>query len=173
MDTKKLNTNLIKNLYSNNESIALGAISEIAETGNSEYLPALIELLNSHESNKIKDKILKVLAEIKHTNAVPFLIKAVEDKRLKAIREDLVRICWENGLDYTNYFSVFIGLLINADYMVAFEAYTLIENSVGTISKASSQEYISQLKDALASVGEERQTLIHHIIQYLPSLVKA
>lgn len=173
MDTKKLNNNLLKNLYSNNESIVLAAIKEISETGNSEYLPALIELLNNHESDEIKDKVAKVFSEIKHTNAVPYLVKAIEDNRLAGIREVLVRTCWENGLDYTNYFSTFVDLLINGDYMVAFEAYTLIENSEGTLSKASAMEYISRLKEALASVGEERQTLIHHIIQFLPGLVKA
>ena len=173
MDTKKLNDNLIKNLYSNNDNIVLGAIKEISESGNSNYLPGLIELLNSHESEEIKNQIIKILTEIKHTNAVPFLAQAIEEKKYHGIQETLVRVCWENGLDYTNYFSIFIDLLINGEYMVAFEAYTVIDNSEGTISKASSQEYIARLKDALASVGEERQTLLHHIIQMLPGLVKA
>ena len=172
MKTNKLNDNLIKNLFSNNDKIVLETIQEISENGNSEYLPGLIELLNTHENETIKETIIKVLSEIKHSNAVPFFIQAIEDKRLDGIREILVRSCWENGLDYSNYFSTFIDLLIHGNYMVAFEAYTVIDSSEGTISKASSQEYITRLKDALPSVGEERQTLIHHIIQFLPGLVK-
>lgn len=173
MTTKNLNDIILKNLYSNTELLVLKAIDEISENGNSDYLPALIDILNSHKSDTVKNNIIKILSEVKQTNAVPIIINAIENPKLSNIKETLVRVCWENGLDYTNYFSTFIDLLINGDYMTAFEAYTVIDSTEGTISKTSSQQYIEQLKDALPSVGEERQTLIHHIIQFLPGIVKA
>lgn len=173
MTSTKLNDTILKNLYSSNEEQVLKAIESISHNGNSDYLPLLIDLLNTHESETVKKNATKILSELKFTNAVPLLVKAIEDHKLINIRETLVRACWENGLDYTNYFSTFVDLLIHGDYMVAFEAYTVIENTEGTISKISSQQYIEQLKDALASVGEERQTLIHRIIQFLPGIVKA
>ncbi|MFA9392566.1 MAG: HEAT repeat domain-containing protein [Prolixibacteraceae bacterium] len=173
MTSKKFNDTIIKNLYSNDENLVLKAIDDLSENGNSDYIPALIDLLNTHDSDAIKIHITKILSELKHTNAVPLLVQAIEDNKLVKLRETLVRVCWENGLDYSNYFTTFVNLLINGDYMVAFEAYTVIDSSEGSISKVSSQQYIEQLKEALPSVGEERQTLIHHIIQFLPGLVRA
>jgi len=173
MTSNKLNDTILKKLYSSNEEQVLKAIETISDNGNSDYISLLIDLLNTHESETVKKNITKILSELKHTNTVPILVKAIEDHKFINIRETLVRACWENGLDFTNYFSTFIDLLIHGDYMVAFEAYTVIENTEGTISKTSSQQYIDQLKDALASVGEERQTLIHRIIQFLPGIIKA
>jgi predicted metal-dependent peptidase len=173
MTNKKLNDLWLKNLYSTNEQEVLTTIEKISDSGNSDYLPALFDLLNSHQSNDVKKTITQLLSSLKHTNAVPMLVKAINDDKLMDIREYLVRSCWENGLDFSNYLSTFIDLLIHGDYMVAFEAYTVIESCEGTISKTSMQEYLDQLRDALASVGEERQTLIHHIIQFLPGIVKA
>ncbi|MBN2806054.1 MAG: HEAT repeat domain-containing protein [Prolixibacteraceae bacterium] len=172
MTTKKLNDLWLKNLYSTNEQEVLMSIERISESGNSEYLPALIDLLNTHKSTEVTKNIIQLLSSVKHTNAVPLLIKAIEDNKLLKIREHLVRSCWENGLDYSNYLYTFIDLLIHGDYMVAFEAYTVIESCEGNISKTSMHQYLDLLRDALASAGEERQTLIHHIIHFLPSLLK-
>lgn len=173
MTTKKLNELWLKNLYSNNDEAVLQTIEKITETGNSDYLPALFDLLKTHQNEEVKRSISELFSTLKHTDTVPLLVQAIKDDKLSSIREILVRACWENGLDYANHLSTFVDLLIHGDYMVAFEAYTVIENCEGKISKVSMLEYLDKLRDALASAGEERQTLIHHIIQFLPSLVKA
>lgn len=172
MNKSTINNKLANELFSNNYSKVIEAIHTIAESGNSSYLPALISLLQSNTNEEVKQSILKLLAEIKHSDAVPVLVNAIEDTKLLSVREDLLRACWENGLDYSNYFSTFIHVLIHGEYMEAFEAYTVIDSTEGTISETSMQEYLSTLKDALTDAAEDRQVLMHHLIQFLPSIVK-
>lgn len=173
MTNNKLNDQLLKKLFSANESDILFALNEIQEKGNSAYIPSLIEILNTSENQAVKNNTTTILSELKHTDAVPVLIKYIEDEKYSSIQETLVRICWENGLDFTNYFSTFVDLLIKGDYMVAFEAYTVIESTEGTISATSAKELIGTLKEALPTATSERQTLIDHIINFLPEIIKA
>ena len=172
MTEKNLNNNIVKKLYSNNLSSVNQALDEISQSGNSQYIPMLIDILHTHPHESVKSGVIKILSEIKHTNAVPELMKAIENPEYINLQETLIRICWENGLDFTNYFSTFIDLLIKGNYMIAFEAYTVIENSEGYLSSTSVHEYIDRLKEALTNVPEERTALIHSIIQFLPSLIK-
>lgn len=159
-------------LFSTNNSIVLETLDRISEMGNRLYLPILIDVLQINNDIEIKEKVIKILSEVKHNDSVPELIKAIETEKYRDIRETLIRICWENGLDYTNHLSTFMEVLIQGEYMEAFEAFTVIENSEGHISEVSSKEYISMLKAALPNVSDERQTLIHRIIQFIPSLIR-
>jgi hypothetical protein len=172
MDNKKVKNNIIQELYANDSTKINHALDEIKQNGNSNYIPLLIDLLHKNEDQVIVDKILKILSEIKHTDAVPELIKAIENEKYASIQEMLVRICWENGLDFTNHFSTFIDILINGDYMTAFEAFTVIENSKGEISSTSADEYISTLSERINDVPADRATLINHTIEFIPTLVK-
>ena len=133
----------------------------------------LIDTLNNNNNDDIQNKNVKLLSEIKHKDAVTELVKAIENDKYLKIQRSLISACWENGLDYTPYLSTFIQLLINGDYMTAFEAFTVIENSEGTLSETSMNEYLQQLRSALNNANDERKHLIHQIIQYLPSLLKA
>ncbi|MCF8362016.1 MAG: hypothetical protein K9G70_05270 [Prolixibacteraceae bacterium] len=172
MDNKKVNDSIIKKLYSNDSTQVSNALDDIKLNGNSNYIPILVDLLHKNENQEANDKILKILSEIKHTDAVPELINAIENEKYTSIHELLVRVCWENGLDFTNYFSTFIDILITGDYMTAFEAFTVIENSEGTLSETSADEYINLLNKEIENVPTDRATLIKHTIEFLPSLVK-
>jgi len=172
MDNKKIDDNIIQNLYSNSSIQINNALDEIKLNGNSNYIPILVDFLHENENQDTVNKIVTILSEIKHTDAVPELIKAIENDKYANIQEILVRACWENGLDFTNYLSPFIDILINGDYMTAFEAYTVIINSEGTISETSAEEYINLLNKEIENVPSDRATLIKHTIDFLPSMVK-
>lgn len=167
-----INDTIIKRLYANNTAQTISAIEEISQSGNSQYIPMLIDTLNNSNNVDIQNKIVKLLSEIKHKDAVEELVKAIENDKYLKIQRALISACWENGLDYTPYLSTFIQLLINGDYMTAFEAFTVIENSEGMLSQTSMNEYLQQLRSALDGANDERKHLIHQIIQYLPSLLK-
>nr|MDA3928010.1 hypothetical protein [Prolixibacteraceae bacterium] len=74
MTTNKLNDTILKNLYSDNEVSIEKALENIAQNGNSAYIPSLVDILNTSESIAIKNRISKILAEVKHTDSVPLLI---------------------------------------------------------------------------------------------------
>lgn len=173
MAENRLDDLIVKKLYSNYLTDVIYALNEIQEKGNSRYIPLLVDVLHSSKENEISELILKILSEAKHPDIVPELIKAIEDEKYINEQEELVRTCWENGLDYTNYFSTFVNLLINGNYMTAFEAYTVIENTEGFLSDTSAKEYIATLQNAIFDANDERKILIQSIVHFLPSIIKA
>jgi hypothetical protein len=168
-----MNELIIKKIYSTNQQTVISAIDELGQSGNSSYLPMLIDLLHSTLDNEVGERIITLLCELKHPDAAKYLVDAINDPKYLTIRETLTRTCWENGLDYTAYFGTFIRLLINSDYMTAFEAFTVIENSEEKIANEQVQEYLHQMRSALQTASDDRKILLHRIIQFLPSLIKS
>ncbi|MDA3879231.1 MAG: hypothetical protein PF436_02480 [Prolixibacteraceae bacterium] len=172
MNNNKAEEKIIRRLYSEDVMQISQSLNEISEHGNSSYIPMLADVLNQVEDITIKNKIVKILSEIKHTDAVPELVKAIENEKLAHIQETLVSVCWKNGLDFTNYFDTFIDIVINGEYMNAFEAFTVIENSEGTLSSTSAQEYINKLNSSIDRATTDRAILIKHLLDFLPQIVK-
>jgi hypothetical protein len=165
------NDSIIGDLFSIDQSIVLKTLSEISFTGKTHYIPVLIEILHSTDNQEVKQAIVKILSELKITNAVPVLVEAINNPNYKAIQEILVRICWENGLNFSPHLSTFVDLAIHADYMTSFEAITVIENSEGEISEEEAQSLIATIKNSIEKVPSERKILLSEIISFLPTLI--
>jgi len=84
--------------------------------------------------------------------------------------KDLVSSCWENGLDYSLYLSLFIDLLIESELIVAFEAYTVILNMSSKIDQTIIDKEIDRLEKALPKTTEEKRALFLDVIDFLPSI---
>lgn len=164
----KANQTIISNLESSDESIVLKTIKKIHESGNSAYLPKLIEILSQSQNDEIKKEIVKLLSEIKHRDAVPVLIEAIQDKNNTENLQLLVSACWENGLDYSNYLSLFIDLVIERDFMVSFEAHTVIMNMSGKISQEIVDKESHKIKRAILEIDESKKQLLHDLLDFLP-----
>lgn len=162
---------IIGDLFSANETIVLETLKEISFNGKTHYIPVMIELLHSTNSSEVKNSIIKILSELKLTNAVPVLIDAIKDPKFKNEQEILVRICWENGLNFSPYLSTFVDLAIHGDYMTSFEAITVIENSDGKISEEEVQLLTSTIERSMDKIGAERKVLLTNIINFLPTLI--
>lgn len=171
MSKNSLNDLLVKKLFSTNVDKVLEALDEIENTGNSLYLPSLIELLYLQNSEDVYHRTLKLLTEIKHPDAVPELIKAIQNPRYGKQRENILNCCWQNGLDYSGYLSEIAEFVLDADYMVAFEAYTIIMNTEEKIANEKGNQIIVQLEASMNLQDAARQELIKDIIAYLPTIM--
>ena len=106
--TKKTNKDLIAQLQASDTPIVLATIKKISESGNSAYLVPLLDLLSKTSSEDVKKRLKLLLAELKHTDAIPVIIDAIQDEKYKKIQKELVSSCWENGLDFSNHISIFV-----------------------------------------------------------------
>lgn len=168
--SKKLNKEIISKLQSNDSELVSETINQLSETGNSAYLPFLIELLHSTGNQEIKKQITRLLAELKHSDAVPLIIDAIQNKHYANELQYLVSACWENGMDYSAHLPLFIDLVIENDFMVAFEAHTVITNMTGKISKATCEQESRKIKEAILTAGEEKKNLLLDLLDFLPVL---
>jgi hypothetical protein len=171
MDFSKTEEQHINNLLSYNPQLVIATLEEIKFSGNSKLLPFLIELLHVSKNEEVKTQVYNILAELKHSDSIPLLIEAIQNGKYKNEQEMLIRSCWENGLDFTPFISVFVELVIKGDYMTAFEAFTVIENLEGNITNELSAYLLSMLKHGLDGAVNERKVLIFELIQFIPKLI--
>lgn len=89
-------------------------------------IDVIISLLDPNIDREDKDAKLAYVKEKKLNN---LLMKAVTEAETSEDRARLLTICWESGLDFRDDFLFFVEFACNDDYMTAFEAYTVIENT--------------------------------------------
>ena len=169
-DSAKINQNTITNLQSNNAELVNETINQLSESGNSAYLPFLFELLHSTSNDEIKRRIARLLAELKHSDAIPLIIEAIKNQAYTEELQYLVSACWENGMDYSGHLSLFVDLMIDHEFMIAFEAHTVITNMTGKISAATCEQESTKIKNALAQVSEENRQMLEEVLEFLPLL---
>jgi hypothetical protein len=161
----------IYNLKSGNPDIVLQTIEEIRETGSSSQFPALMDLSHETDNPDIKKGVLLLFSELKSTDTVPFLMDAIQNKKYADEVKDLLTCCWHNGLNYSSYLPLFIDLVIKEEFLIAFEAFTVIENMYGKIDESVVSQQLVKITNSLTSADEQKKYLLNEltaIIQNIP-----
>jgi hypothetical protein len=173
MTTDQIDSNhpdLLKNLQSANLLKVIGTLEELRISGKVTDIPVLIELLHGSQNPEIKMKVTGLLANLKERDAIPVIMEAIQNQKYAPELKELVASCWGNGLDYSNYLSIFTGLLIESDFLVAFEAYTVITNMTTQVEQAKIDIEIARLENAMVASSEQKKPLLLDVIDFLPSL---
>ncbi len=155
---------ILYNLKSTDSKHLLNTIDKIRKSGNSLLLDGLIDLLHNTEHSEIKHCVLNLLSELKDKACIPDLIAALKNEKYINERKELVACCWQNGLIYKDYLSFFIDLVIHEDFLVAFEAFTVIENMYGKVEDQVIAKEIIKVKDALINASEEKAYLLNGLL---------
>jgi hypothetical protein len=158
---------IISNLKSTDPDFLLETIEKVRESGNHLILPELIELLHNTELPEIKKSVLSLLSELKNKESVPLLMTAIKNEKYANERKDLVACCWQNGLNYNTFIPAFIDLVIKEEFLVAFEAFTVIENMVGNIEEEVIEAELIKIKDALKDAGEQKAYLLNGLLSVI------
>lgn len=163
--------NMLKGLQSTDSLMVIGTLEELRVSGKVSDIPVLIELLHSTPNPEIKSKITSLFANLKDSDAIPLIVEAIENQKYAPELKVLVSSCWENGMDYSNYLSLFVELLTGSDFRVAFEAYTVILNMTAQIEKAKVDLEVDRLEQAMHTTTDQKKELMLEVVDFLRSLV--
>jgi hypothetical protein len=159
------------NLKSNNPEVVLQTIEAIGETGKISQFEGLVELLHETENHDIKKRILNLFSELKSTETIPLMIDAIKNKKYADVLKDLLTCCWQNGLNFSPWLPLFIDLVINEEFLVSFEAFTVIENMYGKIDDIFIARQLAKIDDSLQNADKQKKYLLNElkiIIQNIP-----
>ena len=162
--------NILKGLQSADSLKVIDTLEELRVSGKVSDIPMLIELLHLTQNPEIKSKITSLFANLKESDAIPLIIEAIQNQKYAPELKKLLACCWENGLDYSNYLSLFIDLLIESDFMIAFEAYTVIVNMTFRIDQAKIDSELERLEQAIHVATDQKKELMREVVDFLPSL---
>jgi hypothetical protein len=161
---------VLKELSFADPETVLETLDGLRESGKVTDIPVLIELMNRTQNPEIKSKIAGLFGNLKEKEAVPLMIEAIQNPKYTSILKELVSSCWENGLNFSQYFSVFVDLLIGNDLIISFEAYTVIMNNEHRIDPEIIDLQIERLEKTLPTISEQKRPLILDVIDFLPSI---
>lgn len=157
----------IKTLKSENEKLVVKAIDDLRKEGENELLYNLISLYQHSDNKNIKDKVAALFCDLKNQESAPYVVDIIEDDSFSESKPMLVSSCWQSRLDYADYLEVFIKLTITAPFLVAFEAFTVIENIESKVTRERKSELIDYTKSLLHNVPEENLSLAGEIPQLI------
>lgn len=164
MSQVKIDEQIKKNLFSAKTEIVISAIEAIKKKGNKLYIPILFDLLNSIPELEIETEIKNLLGNVKDKESVNSFMRAVEDERYKPIRKSILTACWQNGLDFSTFLPVFIDLIINEDWEIAFEAFTIIDNFEFLPGEEIIRKSISKIEVALPVADDQKSYFLNEIL---------
>lgn len=162
--------NVLKGLQSADSIKVIETIEELRATGKASDIPILLEMLHLSQNAEIKSRIIALFSNLKESDAIPLIVEAIQNQKYAPEMKELVSCCWENGLDYSKYLSLFVDLLIGSDFLVAFEAYTVITNMTTTIDQAIIDHEIEKLDQAMRTTSDEKKALMLDVVDFLPSI---
>ncbi len=110
------------------------------DTNNADLVTILI---SSRSSREEKDE---ALIQLKENNAQSFIINAISKTKKPEHKALIVASCWETGLDFSKDYLFFIDLICSSDFLVSFEALTVIQEMEAEIDKGTLQQALIILK---------------------------
>lgn len=164
MSQIKIDEQIKKNLFSAKTEIVIAAIETIKKKGNKLYIPILFDLLNSMPEPEIATEIKSLLGNVKDKESINGFMRAVEDDKYKPIRKSILTACWQNGLDFSTFLPIFIDLVINEDWEIAFEAFTVIDNFEFLPGEEIIRKSISKIEVALPAADDQKSYFLNEIL---------
>lgn len=158
---------LVRNLKSQDEGIALRAIEDIRKDGDPEILPVLAKLLYSSDNDKMKAGIRGIFYDLKDPRAAETLVEIIGSQDFSDKKTFFVSTCWESKVDYTAHLSFFVDLLLNEEMPTAIEALTVIEEMLGPFEELELEENIDKIHEYLDFPTNDNEALATSLLEIL------
>jgi hypothetical protein len=163
---------VIDNLVALNDEQVISLIQDFRENGELFIVSPLIEMLYSKRGQVLKNSILDFIADIKNQDAVSIISQSIQKHMGDKNTSGLISACWQSNLDFSNEIPIFIDILCNADYQSSFDAFTVIENSIGNVSTEQIGLYITTIESRLKATPLDKKSLLTEMIVTLENFRK-
>lgn len=164
MDDKNLS--LIENSLANGgKEAVLAVLEKIREVGVPKLLPALIKVYKTCGDEDVKMAIFNLLSDVSQQELVDVMADAIASEEDANVKQMLVTSCWYSKIDYLPRLELFVDLVAESQFELAFEAFTVIENRQGSVSAERRAELISYIEGKLDSVVEGNESLAESLVE--------
>lgn len=158
---------LSKSIKSNDINEVLFSLNQIRVSGDPKIIFNILDLLISNPPLEISKAIIELLNDVKNQSVTEVIAKALEEERFFPIRKELIVSCWSSGLDYSKHLNLFVDIFISSDFLIAFEAFTLIETFENLFSEEIINPLIAKLKSNLTKMPDMKKSLLLELVHLL------
>lgn len=146
------------------------AFEEIKTKGDHSYIAPLIQLLHTSVTKETKELVYLLFSDLKDENSVDQLIDELKLEQDPDILARLVSTCWQNGLNYSKHLPYFVSLIIEQEFLIAFEAFTVIENMYGKIDLDIERFLLGEIERSIGQTEERKQYLLKGLLEIIPNI---
>jgi len=164
---------LISKLTAESDEHIISFITESKSELELFYLKPLIDMMLSERSENLKRTIVEFISEIKNNNIVPIVVDSLEKNFPQKNVTKLVTASWQSRLDFSKDLSIFFKILIKGNYQIAFEAFTVIENSLDNLEVEKINEFIGIVKKGVIASDRDKQLLLLEMVSILEKAKRA
>jgi hypothetical protein len=164
---------LLKQLESKDTGMILKALKKLEKIADINDLHSILKAMAKVSDLKLLNEFTGFLSNIRSNKAPVIMVQFLADPSSAKIRAELTRACWESQLDYSPHLMLFADLFIGGDYMLALEAFTVIENTCleRPVSKSVLTGISILMKNSLPDQPETKQRLTRQLILVLEPFV--
>ena len=135
-------------LLSTQTFVVLKAVEKLRQIGSPAFLDDLLNVLCDTGNDDIKASIISLLDDLKDENAVPIIIMAIQNEKCRNDKAALVASCWKSGLNFSSDLNIFLEVFISEEFIIALEAYSVLENNIPIMPGKDADKHIDYLKNA-------------------------
>lgn len=158
---------VVDTLKSIKDEQIISLIQEFRENGDLFIVEPLIELLYSKRSHPLKEAIIDFISDIRNQDAAKIITSSLQKHLGDPNTAGLLSACWQSNLDFSDEIPLFIEILCSSDFQTSFDAFTVIENSTGSLSLKNIDLYITAIESRLKGLSTEKQSLLTETIVML------
>ncbi|MCB8964231.1 MAG: hypothetical protein H6536_04230 [Bacteroidales bacterium] len=146
------------------DEVIVSTLVEIRDSGEEYMVEAIINLLFSKRTDRLKGEVMNFLVDIKSQSAVAVFVSAIRNNYGAEDLHRLVSVCWQSRLDFSADIELFIDLLCNADEQTSIEAFSVIENSLDGATSDRLSQITALLRKEQAHACGLNQSLVEQAI---------
>lgn len=147
-------------------------LDQVRESSDIQIIPYLVELLaeeNFEESKKVA--ILELVMDIKHPEAAKLLVDGVRYLRGSAELQPYLAALWQNSLSFADDLELFVDIVLTTDYLTAYDAFTIIENSAGDAGVQAISRSIETLNREMDAQDESKRPMVKELVKVLQGFI--
>lgn len=146
-------------------------IEQVRNSSDIQIIPFLVELLAEESfSEEKKEVILALVMDIKQHEAPRLLVQGIDKLRGTDQLQPYISALWQNSLSFAPYIDTFVDIALSADYLTAYDAFTVIENSCSDATVEVLNAAILKLKNGYAAEDESKKPMILELIKVLEDI---
>lgn len=148
------------------KNIELEKVEKIRFSDKIKDIETVIEILRKDVESDAGKAALVLLGDVKDKAVIPIILSSLQNPENAHIQKQLIQVCWESGLDYSEHLPYFVDLFLELDYVPAIEAFTLIENTFLDFTPPSEMitELVIKIKSAVLDLEEHKQNLTMELL---------
>lgn len=167
MALNKYQQKLVSDLQSGDDKKVFSALDRFDKHASGGLITPLLDLYQNSEG-QTKDRCANMLKELKISAAEDILMDSLRQKKYASIKAKILSFLWNSGLQPADRVCEIIEAGLTGDYMLAFEALTLIDTLDGPFEETDLMDAQLLAKDFLVNnEGDEKIDLVRSLMEKL------